>query len=133
MRENSRSVREDLKATFFADAGEFDALLEFAFELGGALDVGDGNFVQAAVDVDVAGDLLDLGGTFFEIQSYVAGDVFDGNVAVLVVDLDFAVAAGDGDIAAARSDLQRHLARDGDIEIALHGVVAGGLSFGVEG
>ena len=83
--------------------------------------------------MDVTGDLFDFGGTFFEIQLYVAGDVFHGDVAVLVVDLDFAVAAGDGDLASTRSYLQRHLAGDGDIEIALHGVVAGGLSLGVEG
>ncbi len=53
-------------------------------------------------DVDVAGNLFDLGGTFFQIEFYVAGDIFDGDIAVLVVDLDFAVASGDGDIARRR-------------------------------
>src|SRR5580658_3534316 len=103
-----------LEGDVLADTGELDALLEFAFELRSTLDVGDGNFVEPAADVDVAGNLLDLGGTFFEIEFYVADDAFHRNFA------------------AARDDMQLHLARDGDIEIALHSVVAGGLSSGVE-
>src|SRR5271163_1364726 len=99
-----------LEGHAFADAGELDALLEFAVELGSAFDVGDGDFVEPAVDVDVAGDLFDFGGTFFEIQLYVAGDIFHGDIAMLGVDLYFSVAAGDADITPARSDLQRHLA-----------------------
>ena len=80
----------------------------------------------------VAGDLFDLGGTFIESQLDVAGDVFHGNIAVLVGNLDVPVATGDGDIAAAGNDLQRHFPGDRDIEIALHGVVAGRLGFGIE-
>jgi len=46
---------------------------------------------SAAVDVDIARDLLDFGGAFFEIQLYVAVDIFHRNVAVLAGDLDFSV------------------------------------------
>ena len=68
-------------------------------------------------------DLLNLGGTFFQIQFDVAVDVFDRNIAVLVVDFDIAIAAGDGNIAAARGDVKLHFAGDGDIQIALHRMV----------
>src|ERR1700685_724326 len=61
-----------LEGDAFADAGEFDALLEFAFELSSALDVGNGDLVKTAANVDVAGDLFDLGGAFFESQFDVA-------------------------------------------------------------
>ena len=82
--------------------------------------------------MNVAGDLLDLGGTFFQIQFYVAVDVFHGNIAVLGGNLNFSVATSDGDIALAAGDVHFHFAGDGNIQIALHGMVAGGLSLGIE-
>ena len=52
---------------------------------------------------------------------------------MLGVDFDLRVASGDRDISAAGDDVQLHFARDGDIEIGLHGVVAGSLGFRIEG
>jgi len=82
--------------------------------------------------VDIARDLLDFGGAFFEIQLYVAVDIFHRNVAVLAGDLDFSVAAGDGYIALAPNDVEFHFSRKRNVQVALHGVVAGGVSPGVE-
>ena len=94
MRENSMSVREDLKVTVFAMRASFTLSWKFAVELHGALYVGDRDFIDPAFDVDVAGDLLDFDRAFFLADFDVAVYIFDVGVGMLSGDVDVAVAAG---------------------------------------
>ncbi len=65
MRENSMSVRDDLKVTDLGDARQLHALLKLALQLHRALHVGDRDFVDPAFHVHVAGHLLDLRPSLF--------------------------------------------------------------------
>src|SRR5580692_305399 len=122
-----------MEAHGFADADKARALLKFAVQMHGAVDIFDRNFISAAADGDIALDMLGVGGACFQIQDGVSSVIVEGDVAIVIGDLNRSVHAIDGDAATPGDDDQVGVTGHVNIQVQRHAVVARSLSVGVQG
>src|ERR1035438_2472546 len=121
-----------MEADGFADAHQAGALLKFSVQVHGSIYVFERNFVGAALNGDVALNMLRAGGALLQVKHGVSGVIVETDFAVLIRNVDRAVHAVDGDRAAPGNDRQVGVARYVNIQVGAHALVARALRVGIE-
>src|SRR5207302_6429258 len=107
----------------------FHTLLEFAFELQAALDVGHRDFVEPVSEMHIPGDLLYANRALVLADFDRTGDVFHGRVGTLRRDVDIAVAPGNTHVSAVRRYSYSSFAGHRNIEISFDSVISRTIRF----
>ena len=122
-----------LESDALGDAGYFHTLLEFAIQLDSALHVGYREFVDAAVDVDVSGDLLDLYRSFFLADFHVARDIFNAKCPSVAPRSLRCPHARTVDISMREAITIAALCGERDVEVGFDGMISGCVGLRVHG
>src|SRR5271155_5568094 len=106
-----------MEAHRLADSDQPNALLKFAVQMHRAVDVLKVNLVCAPLNGDIALYMFRTGGALLQVQHRSSGEIVKIDFAALMVDVDTAIGAGNGDLAVTGNDDQIGVARHVDIHV----------------